>query len=137
LGVTQWLGLTRSEEPGDPPDDSVDGWAGQTRRVLTRDLLVRASHAYRGEARALQFRALHLNLPLVGEIADRMHLGADDRSRVEHDALDGLLDAVRLFDPYGEREFSDFAVPFIERRIRAHLRTAAWFSPRTGRPSPR
>ena len=99
-------------------------WAEQTRRVLTRDLLVRASRAPHGEGQALLFRALHLNLHLVAEIADRLELTGLERARTEHAALDGLLEAVQLFDPYGEAEFAGFAVPFVEWRIRVHLRTS-------------
>jgi hypothetical protein len=103
---------------GSAPDAD---WAEQTRRVLTRDLLVRAAHAAPGEARALEFRALHLNLPLIGEVADRVGVTQLQRRRVEHAALDGLHEAVRVFDPYGERDFTEFAAPFIERQIRTHL----------------
>jgi hypothetical protein len=101
------------------PSPGAD-WADQTRRVLTRDLLVRASHAQPGEARALEFRALHLNLPLVGEVAGRLGLAEAQRTRVEHAALDGLHEAVRLFDPYGAVDFAAFAGPFVERQILAH-----------------
>ena len=98
-------------------------WADQTRRVLTRDLLLRAHVAQPAEGQALQFRALHLNLPLVREIADGFGLDAADRAAVEHDALDGLVQALRAFDAYGDEEFADFAGPFIEREIRRTLQT--------------
>jgi DNA-directed RNA polymerase specialized sigma subunit len=92
-------------------------WADQTRRVLTRDLLLRAHVAQPAEGQALQFRALHLNLPLVREIADGFGLDDADRAAVEHDALDGLVQALRAFDAYGDQEFTDFAGPFVEREI--------------------
>jgi DNA-directed RNA polymerase specialized sigma subunit len=92
-------------------------WARQTRRVLTRDLLLRASRAQPGESRALQFRALHLNLPLVGEVADRLALSAPERGRLEHAALDGLAQAIRDFDPTGPDEFADLACSLIERQV--------------------
>ena len=91
----------------------------QTRRMLTRDLLVRAAYAAPGEARALEFRALHLNLLLVDEVATRLALAEGDVLAAEHDALDGLLEAVRAFDPYGAAEFDEVAVPYLERRLRA------------------
>jgi hypothetical protein len=96
-------------------------WAEQTRRVLTRDLLLRAAGAQPAESHALQFRALHLNLPLISDIADGLGIGEDRRSAVEHDALDGLARAMRSFDPHGEEDFADFAVPFIEQEIARHL----------------
>ncbi len=96
-------------------------WADQTRRVLTRDLLLRAHVAQPAEGQALQFRALHLNLPLVREIADGFGLDDADRAAVEHDALDGLVQALRAFDAYGDQEFADFAGPFVEREIRRTL----------------
>jgi hypothetical protein len=93
------------------------GWAEQTRRVLTRDLLVRAAYAPRGEARALEFRALHLNLPLAAELAGRLGLTGVQLTEAEHLALDGLLEAVRAYDPYGEREFADVATSYVEARL--------------------
>jgi DNA-directed RNA polymerase specialized sigma subunit len=103
-------------------DAPIDSWADQTRRVLTHDLLVRAAHARPGEARALEFRVLHLNLPLVAGVADRMGLSESQRRRVEHHALDGLHEAVRRYDPYDEGDFEDLAVSLVEQQIRAHLR---------------
>jgi len=121
-------------ERQDPAD-----WALQTRRVLTRDLLVRASHAQPGESRALWFRALHLNLPLVGEVADRLELTAEQLTDAEHAAIDGLLEAVRAYDPYGEQEFADVAATYLERCLRRHvgLPPVPPLSSRTARPSPR
>jgi DNA-directed RNA polymerase specialized sigma subunit len=92
-------------------------WGQQTRGVLTRDLLVRASQVAHGEGRALQFRVLHLNLALVAEAAGRLGLAAPLSPDTEHVALEGLLDAVRSYDPWGEPEFATFAAPLIERRI--------------------
>jgi DNA-directed RNA polymerase specialized sigma subunit len=97
--------------------DGDADWATQTRRVLTRDLLLRAARAQPGESRALQFRALHLNLPLVGEVADRLALSAPERGRIEHAALDGLAQAIREFDPTGPDEFADLASSLIERQV--------------------
>jgi DNA-directed RNA polymerase specialized sigma subunit len=97
--------------------DGDADWATQTRRVLTRDLLLRAARAQPGESRALQFRALHLNLPLVGEVADRLALSAPERGRLEHAALDGLAQAIREFDPTGPDEFADLASSLIERQV--------------------
>jgi len=110
----------------------VGTWAVQARRDLTRDVLVRATYAPPGEARALEFRALHLNLPLVAEAAGRLGLSGEQLAQIEHDAIDGLLEAVRAFDPYGEPEFADVAAPYIERRL-----AAGPVSPRTSPPSPR
>src|SRR3954469_25591034 len=107
-------------ETGSTADWAAD-WAIQTRRVLTRDLLVRAALAQPGESRALQFRALHLSLPLVGEVADRLGLTPVERGRVEHTALDGLARAIRDYDPFGPDEFADLAATLIEREIVAHL----------------
>jgi DNA-directed RNA polymerase specialized sigma subunit len=102
--------------------------------VVTRDLLARASRAPNGEVQALRLRALLLNLSLVVEVADRLTLTADERVRTEHAALDGLLQAVRCFDPYDDTDFAAFAVPLIERQIRTELRG---FSRRTSRPTRR
>ena len=110
--------------------------SAQTRGVLTRDLLVRASHVPHGEGRALQFRVLHLNLALVAEAAGRLGLGRTLSADVEQAALEGLLDAVRGYDPYGEAEFAAFAAPFIEDRIRAQV-AARRISVRTTRPTRR
>lgn len=110
----------RDEAAVDPTTD----WATQTRRVLTRDLLQRAAHAQPGESRALQFRALHLNLPLVGEVADRLGLKGPERGRVEHAALDGLAQAIRDFDPSGPDDFAEVAASRIEREIVARRRPA-------------
>ena len=99
-------------------------WADQTRRVLSRDLLLRAARAQPAESHALQFRALHLNLPLVGEVAEGLGLADATRLSVEHAALDGLLEAMRVFDPYGADDFADFALPFVEQRIISQLPTA-------------
>jgi hypothetical protein len=99
-------------------------WADQTRRVLTRDLLLRAAHAQPAESHALQFRALHLNLPLVGEVAEGLGLSEGSRLSVEHAALDGLLHAMHVFDPHGADDFADFALPFVEQRIVSALPTA-------------
>jgi DNA-directed RNA polymerase specialized sigma subunit len=96
-------------------------WADATRRVLTRDLLLRAARAQPAESHALQFRALHLNLPLVGEVADGLHMDGAERAALEHVALDGLAQAMRLFDPFGEDEFADFAMAFVEHQIVSHL----------------
>jgi DNA-directed RNA polymerase specialized sigma subunit len=102
-------------------DSVASDWADETRRVITRELLVRAAHARAGEARALEFRALHLNLPLVREVAERLGLTDGQRRAVEHHALDGLHQAVGLYDPFGPREFAEFAEPFVEHQVRAHL----------------
>ena len=96
-------------------------WADATRRVLTRDLLLRAARAQPAESHALQFRALHLNLPLVGEVADGLHMDRAERAALEHVALDGLAQAMRLFDPFGQDEFADFAMAFVEHRLVSHL----------------
>jgi hypothetical protein len=100
-------------------------WAEQTRRVLTRDLLVRAAYAPRGEARALEFRALHLNLPLVGEVAERLGLTDRELRAAEHDAIHGLLEAVHAFDPYGEQEFADVAASYLAASLRPHAAAPA------------
>lgn len=97
----------------------TSAWATQTRRILTRDLLLRAALAQPGESRALEFRALHLNLPLVGEVCDRLGLAGPERSRVEHAALDGLARAIREFDPSGPEEFAEVAGRRIEQQVRA------------------
>jgi DNA-directed RNA polymerase specialized sigma subunit len=108
----------RAAEPTAAAETDGDAdWATQTRRVLTRDLLLRAARAQPGESRALQFRALHLNLPLVGEVADRLALSAPERGRLEHAALDGLAQAIREFDPTGPDEFADLASSLIERQV--------------------
>ncbi len=100
-------------------------WADRTRRVLTRDLLIRAHFAPPTEGRALQFRAMHLNLPLVREVADGLGLDDADRAAVEHDALDGLVLALRAFDPCGDEDFADYAAPFVEGEIRHALHQRA------------
>ena len=105
---------------------SVEGdWADHTRRVLTRDLLLRADGAHPAEGRALQFRALHLNLPLVGEVTDRLGLDAEDRVAVEHHALDALAEALHAFDASGDEDFADFAEPFVEGAVRRALPVGA------------
>jgi hypothetical protein len=111
------------DQTGDPAADWATDWATQTRRVLTRDLLLRAALAQPGESRALQFRALHLNLPLVGEVADRLGLTPAQRRRVEHAALDGLARAIREFDPAGSGEFAEVARSLIEQEIVARRLT--------------
>jgi hypothetical protein len=103
----------------EPPPPEPDAWAEQTRRVLTRDLLVRARHCPPDEGRALQFRALHLNLPLIGEVADALGLTVEEREAVEHRALDGLFEAVRLYDPWDVGDFAAFATPFIRAQMLA------------------
>jgi len=100
-------------------------WADQTRRMLTRDLLLRAHVAQPTEGHALEFRAMHLNLPLVREIADRLGLDDSDRAAVEHDAMDGLVVALRAFDPRGPEDFADYASPFVEAEIRRALHVRA------------
>ncbi|WP_151083132.1 hypothetical protein [Nocardioides cynanchi] len=108
-----------------PVFDGTTDWATQTRRVLTRDLLMRAARAQPGESRALQFRALHLNLPLVAEAADRLGLTAPERTRVEHVALEALAQALRDFDPDGPDEFAGLAAPVVEREMLAHRDASA------------
>jgi DNA-directed RNA polymerase specialized sigma subunit len=122
----------------EPPlsTSSTGDWGEQTRRVMTRDLLIRASQVSHGEGRALQFRALHLNLPLVAEVAGRLGLTGPLVADAEHAGLEGLLDAVRRYDPYGDAEFTAFAAPYIEGRIRALLPVRA-VSVRTPRPTRR
>ena len=102
-------------------DLEPETWAEQTRRALTRDLIVRARHAGPGERRSLQFRALHLNLPLVGEVADDLDLTDRERAAVEHAALDGLYEAVRHFDPWDHDDFAAFAAPYLRSRVVSHL----------------
>jgi DNA-directed RNA polymerase specialized sigma subunit len=97
--------------------------------VLTRDLLLRATRAQPAEKRALQFRALHLNLPLVREVADGLGLTPSLRVQAEHDALDGLVQALHCFDPDGLVEFADYAAPLLEQEIVARLPRV---SPRRG-----
>lgn len=103
------------------PPVGVPGWADQTRRVLTRDLLLRAARAQPAEKHALLFRAVHLNLPLIGEVADGLRLTTVERGRCEHPALEALAQAVRSFDPYGDEEFADYASVVVEREVAAHL----------------
>jgi hypothetical protein len=118
-------------KPGDPARsaDTVgarvveDDWADRTRRILTRDLLVRALHSPPGEARALEFRALHLNLPLVGEVADSLGLTESQRRGVEHHALDGLHEAIKRYDPLGGSDFTEVAAAYVEDAMRRHLPT--------------
>jgi len=121
-GTVGDVGNTGHTEAPEP-----EGWAEETRRVLTRDLLLRAHCCPPGELKALQFRALHLNLPLIGEVAgalgltDRLGLSAEEREAVEHCALDGLFEAVRLYDPWTSQDFADFATPFIRAQILTKL----------------
>jgi DNA-directed RNA polymerase specialized sigma subunit len=124
----------RASEPGvdtvppvrtAPVFDGNTDWATQTRRVLTRDLLLRAARAQPGEARALEFRALHLNLPLVADVADRLALTAAERARFEHAALDGLAQALRDFDPTGPDEFAEVAACRVEQAMLAQRAVAA------------
>jgi DNA-directed RNA polymerase specialized sigma subunit len=105
-------------------DVEPETWAEQTRRALTRDLVVRARHAAPGEDRSFQFRALQLNLPLVGEVADELDLTDREREVVEHAALDGLYEAVRRFDPWDHHDFAAFAAPFVRAQMVTHLPTA-------------
>jgi hypothetical protein len=112
-------------DPGD--------WADETRRVLTRDLLVRAAYAPPGAARALVFRALHINLPLVAEVADRVGLSGRQLTEVEPAAIDALLEAVHDFDPFGQRDFAELAASYVEQRLAA----VGAISPRTPPASPR
>ena len=116
MRATEHSSIGRAAPTGD--------WADRTRRVLTRDLLLRAHAAQPTEGHALQFRAMHLNLPLVREIADSLGLDEAARAAVEHDALDGLVLALRAFDPCGDEDFADYAAPFVEGEIRhaLHLR---------------
>jgi DNA-directed RNA polymerase specialized sigma subunit len=100
-----------------------EAWAEQTRRMLTRDLIVRARHASPGEGRSLQFRALHLNLPLVGEVANSLGLTSREQEAVEHAALDGLYEAVRRYDPWGDHDFAAFATPYVRAQMVTHLPT--------------
>jgi DNA-directed RNA polymerase specialized sigma subunit len=109
---------------------STGDWADQTRRVLTRDLLLRAHRSSSGEARALEFRVLHLNLPLVRGAADDLGLTGARRARAERDGLEGLLEAVRQYDPYDDRDFAEVATPMVEHRMRRHAADAR----PTGRP---
>ncbi len=109
----------RVSERDAPVFDGTTDWATQTRRVLTRDLLLRAAQAQPGEARALEFRALHLNLPLVAEVAERLGLTAAERARFEHAALDGLAQALRGFDPNGPDEFAEVASRRVEHEMLA------------------
>jgi hypothetical protein len=112
------MGLTIDERaPQASPEHPTREVAGETRAILTRDLLLRAGRAAPGESRALQFRALHLNLSLVRELIDDLGLPAADREALEHRALDGLLLAVRIFDPAGEEDFAAFATPVIGRLV--------------------
>ncbi len=109
-------------EPADQATAApAEDWADRTRRILTRDLLVRAAHARPGEARALEFRALHLNLPLIGEVADSLGLTESQRHAVEHHALDGLHEAVRRYEPLGETDFTELATAYVEDAMRRHL----------------
>jgi hypothetical protein len=98
-------------------------YAERTRRVLTRDLLVRATQVEPAAARALEFRALHLNLSLVADVADRLGLTDRQRVRCESAGLDGLHEAVGSYDPFGPTDFAEHAAPYVERRIveRQHL----------------
>jgi DNA-directed RNA polymerase specialized sigma subunit len=116
-------------------DRSQADWADQTRRVLTRDLLVRATRAGHEEGQALRFRALHLNLPLVTEISDRLGLSEDQRARIEHAALGGLHEALRLYDPFGDLDFATFATPYVEWQIRTSVRGSVLWPTRRRRPA--
>jgi hypothetical protein len=116
MRVVEWV-----ESDTDDASDDRAHWAAQTRRVLTRDLLRRALAAPPAESHALQFRALHLNLPLVRDVADRLSVNDGRRATVEHHALNALVDAVRTFDAFGTLEFDDYATPLLERQIATHL----------------
>jgi hypothetical protein len=116
MRVVDWVG-----DEKDDRSDKPQRWAAHTRRVLTRDLLRRAGSAGPAESHALQFRALHLNLPLVGDVADRLGLSEHQRGLVEHHALNGLAEAIRTFEAFGDNEFDDYATLLIERQILTHL----------------
>jgi hypothetical protein len=40
---------------------------------------------------------------------------------VEHHALNGLLEAVRAYDPFGEADFTELAAAIVEHQVRRHL----------------
>jgi hypothetical protein len=133
--VDQIIPSPASTGPAVGPVGHADAgdWAEQTRRVRTRDLLVRAAYAQPGEAQLLELRALHLNLPLVAEAAGRLGLTGEQLTRAEHVAMDGLLEAVRAYDPYGELEFADVAASYVEQRLAAAVRLSSRAAPATPR----
>ena len=105
------------------PEEAAEAaaWADRSRRVLTRDLLVRARHARPGERRALEFRVLHLNLVLVTEVTERLGVTRAECRRLEHHALEALHEAVQRYDPYDEPDFAEVAGVLIEERLRPRL----------------
>lgn len=120
MSVVQQAPARAPAPPPVPAPEAVDQ-ADDTRRILTRDLLVRAAHARPAEARALEFRALHLNLPVVAEVCDRLGLTASQRRHVEHHALNGLHEAVRCYDPFGDEDFTEVAAAYVEKEVRRRL----------------
>lgn len=94
----------------------AEDWVVAARDVLTRDLLLRASRGTPAEGRALLFRALHLNLPLAQEVADRLG-SPGEAAGAENGALEGLHRAIGSFDPTAAQPFRGFAVPLIEDAI--------------------
>jgi DNA-directed RNA polymerase specialized sigma subunit len=94
---------------------------GRSRHVVTRDLLRRAARAEAEEAHACQFQALHLNLPLLSEILDRLGLRARERARADRVGMAALAEAIAAFDPYGRDDFDTVATAYVVRSLRARL----------------
>jgi DNA-directed RNA polymerase specialized sigma subunit len=120
------MGLTIDERVGHLASkthtrDAATARETLAREVLTRDLLLRAAQSAPGECRALHFRALHLNLPLVRQVTDRLAPSAETADGLEHCALEGLLRALRTFDAACEHDFGAFAASVIESEVLANL----------------
>jgi hypothetical protein len=57
-------------------------------------------------------------------VADALALTPGERVAVEHAALDGLYEAVRRYDPWGEYDFATFATPYLRARMVTLLPTS-------------
>lgn len=128
LGVTQ-VDAPQVDAPRDDAarDEEAGGdWSEQTRRVLTRDLLVRASRTAHGEGQALRFRARQRRRDGSGE-GLRAHLGA----RLFDEALGRRADEMSIADRQQEARTTrrEFTEPLPEltwaRRVRQLQRAAS------------
>jgi RNA polymerase sigma-B factor len=65
-------------------------------------------------------------LPLAHSLARRYHVGLGGQADIEQAACEGLVKALRRYDPFRGIPFTSFAVPTILGEVRRHLRDTSW-----------
>lgn len=106
--------------------DAADDTTRHTRSALTQQLLLQAHRADGENREALLGRVVLLNCRVAEAVAARYRRRGVPDEDLEQAAYEGLVKAVRRFDPTLRHDLLSFAVPTIRGEVQRYFRDHSW-----------